>query len=45
MNEYKHSILIRMSAPEKLYCDNVNLMRSLVPRVDTETLRETFFVN
>ena len=34
-----------MSAPEKIYCDNVNLMRSLVPRADTGTLRETFFVN
>ena len=34
-----------MSAPEKIYCDNVNLMRSLVPRADAGTLRETFFVN
>ena len=34
-----------MSAPEKIYCDNVNLMCSLVPRADTGTLRETFFVN
>ena len=29
----------------KIYCDNVNLMRALVPRVDTGTMRETFFVN
>ena len=34
-----------MSAPEKIYCDNGNLMSSLVPRVDVGTLRETFFVN
>ncbi len=34
-----------MSSPEKIYCDNVNLMRSLVPRADVGTLRETFFVN
>lgn len=37
--------LKNMSAPEKIYCDNVNLMRSLVPRTDVGTLRETFFVN
>ena len=34
-----------LSAPEKIYCDNANLMRSLVPRADIGTLRETFFVN
>ena len=34
-----------LSSPEKIYCDNVNLMRSLVPRADVGTLRETFFVN
>ena len=34
-----------MSAPEKIYCDNANLMRALVPRVNTGTMRETFFVN
>ena len=37
--------LKRMSAPQKIYCDNVNLMRALVPRADISTLRETFFVN
>ena len=37
--------LKNLSAPEKIYCDNVNLMRSLVPRVNIGTLRETFFVN
>ena len=37
--------LKNMSAPEKIYCDNVNLMRSLVPRVEVGTARETFFVN
>ena len=37
--------LKRMSAPEKIYCDNVNLMRALVPRADVGTMRETFFVN
>jgi hypothetical protein len=34
-----------MSSPEKIYCDNVNLMRALVPRADVGTMRETFFVN
>ncbi|MBQ6923320.1 MAG: ATP-binding protein [Kiritimatiellae bacterium] len=34
-----------MSAPEKIYCDNANLMRALVPHADVGTLRETFFVN
>ena len=34
-----------LSAPEKIYCDNANLMRALVPRADAGTLRETFFVN
>ena len=37
--------LKRMSAPENIYCDNVNLMRALVPRADIGTLREMFFVN
>jgi len=37
--------LKNMSAPEKIYCDNVNLMRSLVPRFEVGTARETFFVN
>ena len=37
--------LKRMSSPEKIYCDNANLMRALVPRADVGTLRETFFVN
>ena len=37
--------LKQMSAPEKIYCDNANLMNALVPRADIGTLRETFFVN
>ena len=37
--------LKNMSSPEKIYCDNANLMRSLVPHVDVGTLRETFFLN
>ena len=37
--------LKNMSSPEKIYCDNANLMRSLVPYADVGTLRETFFVN
>ena len=37
--------LKQMSAPEKIYCDNTNLMNALVPHADIGTLRETFFVN
>ena len=36
--------LKNMSSPEKIYCDNVNLMRSLVPRLNSGAERETFFV-
>ena len=36
--------LKNMSSPEKIYCDNVNLMRSLVPRWNSGAERETFFV-
>ena len=34
-----------MSRPEKIYCDNTNLMYALVSRPDIGTIRETFFVN
>lgn len=37
--------LKNLSSPEKIYCDNVNLMRALVPRINVGTERETFFVN
>lgn len=34
-----------LSRPEKIYCDNSNLMSALVSRPDVGTVRETFFVN
>lgn len=37
--------LDNLSKPEKIYCDNPNLMTALVPDANVGTLRETFFVN
>jgi len=37
--------LSNLSSPEKLYCDNTNLMYALVDRADIGTARETFFMN
>lgn len=37
--------LKNLSSPEKIYCDNVNLMRALVANGDSGTERETFFVH
>ena len=34
-----------LAAPEKIYCDNSNLMHALVASADFGTLRETFFMN
>jgi hypothetical protein len=34
-----------MSRPDKIYCDNTNLMHSLHPSSDIGTERETFFLN
>ena len=34
-----------LSRPEKIYCDNTNLMYALVPRIDHGTKRETYFYN
>lgn len=34
-----------LSKPEKIYCDNTNLMQALVPRIDIGVARETFFYN
>lgn len=41
----KSADLGNMSRPDKIYCDNPNLMHALTTRIDTGTLRETFFVN
>jgi predicted AAA+ superfamily ATPase len=41
----KGETLKNMSKPEKIYCDNTNLMYALVPRIDKGTARETFFLN
>lgn len=37
--------LKNMSRPDKIYCDNTNLMFALTEKVDTGTKRETFFLN
>ena len=37
--------LKNLSKPEKIYCDNTNLMYALTPRADIGTARETFFFN
>ena len=37
--------LENLSSPEKIYCENTNLMQALVPHADTGTMRETFFIN
>ena len=34
-----------LTAPDKIYCDNTNLMSALVPHPDIGCLRETFFLN
>ena len=34
-----------LSRPDKIYCDNTNLMRALHPESDVGTERETFFIN
>jgi len=34
-----------LSRPDKIYCDNTNLMRALHPESDIGTERETFFIN
>ena len=37
--------LENLSSPEKIYCENTNLMQALVPNADIGTARETFFIN
>lgn len=37
--------LKNLSRPEKIFCDNPNLMHALVASADAGTIRETFFVN
>jgi len=34
-----------MSRPDKIYCDNTNLMRALCAKSDIGTVRETFFLS
>ena len=41
----KGESLKNLSKPEKIYCDNTNLMCALVENADAGTLRETFFLN
>ncbi len=37
--------LDNLSSPEKIYCENTNLMHALTPNADIGTARETFFAN
>ena len=37
--------LKNLSSPEKIYCDNTNLMYAIVPSADIGTAREAFFMN
>ncbi len=37
--------LKNMARPDKIYCDNTNLMYSLTEHIDIGTKRETFFLN
>ena len=37
--------LKNMTRPEKIYCDNTNIMFSLTEKIDTGIKRETFFLN
>ena len=41
----KSANLGNLSRPDKIYCDNPNLMYALATDIDVGTLRETFFVN
>ena len=34
-----------LSRPDKIYCDNPNLMHALSPKIEVGTVRETFFLN
>ena len=37
--------LKNMARPDKIYCDNPNIMYSLTEKINTGTKRETFFLN
>ena len=37
--------LKNLTSPEKIYCDNTNLMYAIMPDADIGTARETFFMN
>ncbi len=37
--------LKNMARPDKIYCDNTNIMNSLTERINVGTKRETFFLN
>ena len=37
--------LKNMARPDKIYCDNPNIMNSLTEKINTGTKRETFFLN
>lgn len=41
----EQSSLKNMARPDKIYCDNTNLMFALTERIETGTKRETFFLN
>ncbi|MBQ7678512.1 MAG: hypothetical protein IJT34_01495, partial [Butyrivibrio sp.] len=37
--------LSHMSKPDKIYCDNTNIMYCFTEKINTGTVRETFFLN
>ena len=41
----KSASLKNMSRPDKIYCDNSNLMHALSSETNIGTIRETFFLN
>ena len=41
----RKSTLKNLVTPDKIYCDNTNLMSAIVARPDVGTIRETFFLN
>jgi predicted AAA+ superfamily ATPase len=45
LSSARRETLKHLATPDKIYCDNPNLMAALVARPDTGTMRETFLLN
>ena len=45
VGKFRRQPFKNLSRPEKIYCDNTNLMYALTPCADIVTARETFFCN